>query len=270
MSDTAILSVFGRADPLKDTEGSISVQRMAEMADELIKNTLEEWPDDGINSTRPSRGTLLEHTLSGIHISRCTSLCDLLSTFEVLLPSAEYPVSALNHDGHTSTPSSPGLEGRAVCVQDKGMPYSTSLILIDSISYFFRAPTSDERQARRERQHAFMCARNFAGRVHASGIKLVVSNQMSSTFVTQHGQRTQMSDHRALAFMHPILRDWLDERTAADGWRLLLSGIDLSGQRRAAKILSGPASLLDPDTDEEYWQILLPYRIDEHGIMCAA
>lgn len=149
------------------------------------------------------------------------------------------------------------------------MPSSASLVVIDSISHLFRSSVSDDAAARRIRQHAFTCVRTFCSNVHSWGIKLVVSNHMSSVFVTSEGRRTHMTDRRgAAAYLRPAMREWLDDKTAKDAWQIVLYFADPVLEHRRAKLTGRPESLNEMDyLDEAFWSMPIPFQIDAQGVV---
>ncbi|PWN35216.1 P-loop containing nucleoside triphosphate hydrolase protein [Meira miltonrushii] len=267
LNGEACRSDRGRQVVMIDTEGSISARRMAQMTKALITDLLDSWEEQEW-STKPSHDVLFHHTLAGIRIIRCTALFELVATFGVLLPTID--VESIRPDYKDED------EERAKKVKEidkmmrkKRLPERTSLIIIDSMSHFFRAPTTNERQERSKRQQAIQCARLFASHVHLSGIKLIISTQMSSYFVDVHGDKSNIIKPDNIGFLRPTLRDWMEEDLARSAWHLQLYGAELGSARKIARIISRPHSLLNHDLyGEEYWSAQLPYVIDTRdGIM---
>jgi hypothetical protein len=242
-----------------DTEGSISAERLYSMANDLAAKGVAKAKD---LHEPPDPAILVEHTLAGIHLLRCTEMADLLAALEVLLPSADYPEAKNDAEQQVA-------DRVLEAWDDMQMPPNTSLIVMDSISHLFRSAASDDAIARRNRQHAFACVRTFCANVHSWGIKLVVSNQLSSVFVTSQGQRTRMGDARGgTAYMRPTMRQWLDEHTEAEAWRVMLYfGHPLLDDRRV-KIVARPTSVNEIKyLDEAYWSSPTCFRINVHGVI---
>jgi RecA/RadA recombinase len=257
----------GRQVVIIDTEGSISAKRMAQMTKTLIEE-LSESCDEQQWNRMSSKDVLFRHTLAGIHIIRCTTLSELLATFEMLMPSLGGS-SLLSDDNDQDEDRARKCKEIDEMMQKKRLPDRTSLIVVDSLSHFYRAPTTNDKQERSKRQHAFMRARSFAARAHYCGIKLIVSTQMSSYFVDMHGEKSNVIKADNIGFLRPTLRDWIEESIAENAWHVQLYGAELGSSRKVARITSRPSSLRNHDLyGEEYWSTQLPYVIDtQDGIM---
>lgn len=257
----------GRQVVVIDTEGSISAKRMAQMTKALVTELLDNWEEQEW-STKPSHDVLFRHTLIGIRIIRCTALFELVATFGVLLPAFDVQMDRsefMDGDGEQTKKAKEIDE----MMRKKRLPEMTSLIVIDSMSHFFRAPITNDKQERLKRQQAMQCARTFALHAHRYGIKLITSTQMSSYFVDAHGDKSNIIKPDNSGFLRPTLRDWLEEEVAGHAWHIQLYGAELGSPRKIARIISRPHSLLNHDLyGEEYWSAQLPYVIDtQDGIM---
>lgn len=268
LSDEDKNLTLGRQVVIIDTEGSISAKRIAQMAIALIAESLENWEEWQGWTEKPSQDILFHHTSAGIHIIRCTALFELLATFEVLLPATGAPIIH-SEDHNCAEEYVKKNEEIDQMRKTKQLPEKTSLIVIDSMSHFFRAPTTSDKQERTKRQHAFMCARTFASRAHYCGIKLIISTQMSSYFVDMRGEKSNVIKADNVGFLRPTLRDWMEEEIAQEAWHVQLCGAELGSSRKIARITSRPTSLLNHHLyGEEYWTAQLPYVIGiRDGIM---
>lgn len=289
-----------------DTEGSVSPHRFAALAREEVKDLLRKR---NFHSAQFEQ-KLVNDVLDGIHLSRCTTLHELLATLELLAPGNA--VSSHPSSSHLAapqpapaTPSQSSQTAQALRAagdlerhqREKTPPSNTSLIIIDSVSYYFRAPVvGNEPSIRRDRALHLAAIRAFVARARAPPPPLhqqllvpciVATNQMALTFVDPNsGERTRLTDEKSRGRLQPSLplRAWVPEDVASQhAWQVLLFRACDEVGNRSAQIRERPASLrasvsngrptaaaLDFDTmrslrhkQETYWQTWLPYLVQK-------
>lgn len=236
----------------------MSVRRMLSMAaqevdEELIRST------DGTMA----RGELIQTVLQGIHLSRCTSIYEFLAALEALVPP---PLTGKDAAQSSCVRGKMSVMDTEYLLRSKRLPPRTRTLMIDSISYFFRAPVVDTSSARMERQRQLSSIRAFVTRARQiHGLRIVTTNQMALTFVSANGERGRPTDEGSSCQLWPSLRGWAPDSIVAEhAWQLLLFR---SGDRgdRFAQIVARPASLRTAWSDEKYWHTWIPYTFQSPG-----
>ena len=193
-----------------DTEGSIAFDQIVRFAEKHINRSEPAL-------SRLSKLALLRSVLSGIHYIRCTSDYELLAILQTALP-------ANRRGGLASQTSRSQAANKDVKPPFAStLPFRTSLILIDSLSYHLRSSLPNEaQQQRNQRLHIIDELRAFCVRSSRRGIKVVFSNQMGITFLDRNGNTTNLTDKDGQGYLVPVVRQKSQSILGEHIWRIVL------------------------------------------------
>ncbi|UZJ51849.1 hypothetical protein CBS101457_001169 [Exobasidium rhododendri] len=240
-----------------DTEGGVGMDRIVDIAEHHI-TVLTSTP-----TLSPSHKTdLLRSVLIGIEYCRCTTNYELLALLIALMPNSR-PI--------------PMQKGRLAEDKEKDekqfysplLPERTTLVVIDTISSMVRSPIPDEApQLRKQRNHLIKKLKQFSESCNATGIKLIVSNQMRLTFVDKDGHPSRPGEKGAQGMLVPSLSSKEESVSilGRDIWRLLLfrDGPQGSGTcNRFAHIINHPPLIRPREQDQE---TCMQIKIESGGI----
>lgn len=150
------------------------------------------------DSSGASSNKLLRAVLEGVHLIRITTLYELTACLRTMCPK-DYSQRARPLSRRVSAALREEEENRNrdidVMIQAKSLPGHTSMIVIDSLSFLFRAPPSKDPTTKRARLTALDEVRDFARRVvQKRGLSIVFTNQMAFKVVSREGNLTTFED----------------------------------------------------------------------------
>lgn len=199
---------------LADTEGGLLPPRLLQAARAQVKALstaqvcLSALPEADSTSTAPgprvtvhesaSRKALLCAILSGLLLTRSTTLASLIAYLQLCFPEPSLSAGA----SRASVPPSTHAHND---VASSHLPPRTSLVLLDSVSHHLRGPDSGKKLDRQARALALSTLSTVAVRAKRARISLVLSNQMAVKMFTPDGVLSNFRQADARGMLVPQL-----------------------------------------------------------------